>query len=276
MLLAANVTHDKVPTLRHMMVSSAPLPPDVARASRRARGSGFLSWTGACPSTPTSRAACRRRRPKKPTSASCSALGGAVDWAGVAGRRARVVDASGAPAPAGMRGELVVRGHSTMLGYLNDPEATSRTIDAEGWLRTGDEGFFEEDDGRSTFFVTGRLKEVIIRDAEKYSPLRIERALVAAMPELSGKIVVLGFAHGEHGEEVGAYVETDAFDDGFAQKLSAAVQGVPVPERPKVVLYGTTPIARTHTGKVQRRKMQGWFAPWAAHKGRLVFAPLSS
>jgi long-chain acyl-CoA synthetase len=186
----------------------------------------------------------------------------------------RIVDASGADVAAGERGELMVRGHSTMLGYLGDPETTAATIDPMGWLRTGDEGFFEDQGRDRVFFVTGRLKEIIIRDAEKYSPLRLERVLVGAAPELSGKLVVLGFPHGEHGEEVGAYVEIDAWDETLEARLSTAIQSMPVAERPKIVLYGTEPIPRTHTGKIQRRKMQPWFLPWASHRGAMVITAL--
>ena len=102
----------------------------------------------------------------------------------------------------GTRGELVVRGHSMMLGYFGDPENTARAIDAQGWLHTGDEGLFRMHRGRPIYFVTGRLKEIIIRDADKYSPLRLERRLVEALPEISGRVVVLGFPHREHGAEL--------------------------------------------------------------------------
>jgi len=49
---------------------------------------------------------------------------------------------------------------------------------------------------------------------------------------------------------------------------------MPVAERPKVLLYGAHPIPRTHTGKIQRRKMRPWFATWIAHRGRTVIDAL--
>jgi len=186
------------------------------------------------------------------------------------GTEVRVVDGSGAPVEEGMRGELLVRGHSTMLGYYRDPKATAGAIDEDGWLRSGDEGFFRVHGGRRIYFVTGRLKEIIIRDAEKYSPLRLERRLVEAVPEVSGRVVVLGFPHREHGEEVGAYLEIDVLDAALRERLAAAIGAMPVAERPKVVLHGPQPIPRTHTGKIQRRKMQPWFARWVTHRGPTV------
>ena len=92
------------------------------------------------------------------------------------------------------------------------------------------------------------------------------------MPELSGKLVVLGFPHLEHGEEVGAYVELDPFDDPLRARLVAAIEALPLPERPKVVLHGDAAIPRTHTGKIQRRKMQAWFAGYGKHRGAIVVA----
>jgi long-chain acyl-CoA synthetase len=271
MLLAAGVTREKVPTLRHILVSSAPLPVDLARQfETRTRipliqGWGLSEYTNfACCVSPDASA---EEHARLMSSWEVPSIGPAL-----AGTEVRVVDASGAVADEGARGELVVRGHSTMSGYLGDPETTARTIDADGWLHTGDEGFFRMDGGRPIFFVTGRLKEIIIRDAEKYSPLWLERRLVTALPELSGRLVVLGFPHDVHGEEVGAYLESDPLDDAMRQRLAAAIDAMPVAERPKVVLHGTPAIPRTHTGKIQRRKMQGWFAPWSAHRGPMVFA----
>jgi len=83
---------------------------------------------------------------------------------------------------------------------------------------------------------------------------------------------VVGFAHAEHGEEIGAFLEMESIDAELRARLAAAIESMPVAERPKVVLHGKRLIPRTHTGKVQRRKMQPWFAAWSAHRGPLVVA----
>jgi long-chain acyl-CoA synthetase len=275
MLLAAGVSRDKVPTLKHLMVSSAPLPVDVARDFEARTGVPLIQGWGlseytnfACCVSP---AASQEEHAQLMFGWELPSIGPALE-----GTEVRVVDASGAALGEGERGELVIRGHSTMLGYYQDPDNTARTLDPDGWLHSGDEGFFRLHGGRPVFFVAGRIKEIIIRDAEKYSPLRLERRLVEAVPELSGKLVVLGFAHPEHGEEVGAYVELDPLDDGVRLRLLAAIEAMPLPERPKVVLHGDRPIPRTHTGKIQRRKMQPWFAPWEKHRGVVVVERLAS
>jgi long-chain acyl-CoA synthetase len=273
MLLAAGITRQKVPTLRHILVSSAPLPVDVARNFETQtqipliQGWGLSEYTNfaccmPCDASPETHA-------RLMFSSEVPSVGHALE-----GSEVRVVDLEGKPVAAGVRGELMVRGPSTMAGYFRDPETTAAALDAEGWLRTGDEGFFRVDEGGAVFFVTGRLKEIIIRDAEKYSPLRIERRLVTELPEVSGRLVVLGFPHKEHGEEVGAYLEGETMGDELRSRLAAAIQTLPVTERPKVVLYGSLPIPRTHTGKIQRRKMVPWFAPWVAHRGPMFIGPV--
>jgi acyl-CoA synthetase (AMP-forming)/AMP-acid ligase II len=273
MLLAAGVTAEKVPSLRHIMVSSAPLPTDLAQTfEARTRiplvqGWGLSEYTNfACCMSP--------RAPKEEHdllmfTREVPSIGPAL-----AGTEVGVRGGDGELLGEGSRGELVVRGHSLMAGYYEDPENTARAIDGEGWLHTGDEGYFVVHAGRPVFFVTGRIKEIIIRDAEKYSPLGLERTIARALPDLAGKLVVLGFPHAEHGEEVGAYVEVASMDAAAQAALAAVLDAMPLPERPKVVLFGARPIPRTHTGKVQRRKMQSWFAAWSGHRGASVFRAL--
>ena len=274
MLLAAGVTRAKVPTLRHIMVSSAPLPKDLARDFETRTGIPLIQGWGL--SEYTNFACCLSPDESAEEHAQLM-FGWEVPSIGPAlgGTEVSTVDADGSPAEEGVPGELVVRGHSTMSGYFGDPENTERTLGQDGRLRTGDEGFFRIHKGRRIFFVTGRLKEIIIRDAEKFSPLRIERRLIEDLPELSGHLVVLGFPNRAHGEEVGAYVELEVLADALRERLAAAIQTMPVAERPKVLLHGARAISRTHTGKVQRRKMQAWFERWALHTGPMVIAQLA-
>jgi len=274
MLLAGGVKREQVPTLRHLMVSSAPLPTDVARTFETRTGIPLVQGWGL--SEYTNFACCLSpfdspdEHAELMYSWEVPSIGPALE-----GTEVKVVDAGGSPLGEGTRGELMVRGHSLMLGYYRDPENTGGTIDPEGWLHTGDEGFFRLHRGRPIHFVTGRLKELIIRDAEKYSPLALERKLVQALPELSGRFVVLGFLHHEHGEEVGAYLEVGELDAGLRQRLVQALETLPIPERPKVVLHGSEAVPRTHTGKIQRRKMEPWFARWSGHRGAMVITPLA-
>jgi long-chain acyl-CoA synthetase len=254
-LLETRATADKVPSLRCLLVSSAPLDAALARTFeaqteiRLVQGWGLSEYTNfACCLSPALPAERRR----------ALLLDGELTSVGspLEGTEVTIID-----------GELCVRGPSRMLGYFKDEAATAATIDAEGWLHTGDEGQLREVDGRPYFFITGRKKEIIIRGGEKVSPLAVERKLLAAVPELRGQLVVVGFPHHAQGEEIGAYVEIEALEEPLRVGLIAALDALPIDLRPKVVLHGATPIPRTHTGKIQRRKLQPLFAKFAEHKG---------
>jgi long-chain acyl-CoA synthetase len=273
-LCAAGVKRDTVPSLTHLLVSSAPLATDVARDFESHTGIPIIHGWGL--SEYTNFACCvsidasADERGRLMFSWDVPSIGPALE-----GTEVRVIDEGGRAVEEGVAGELVIRGPSTMLGYFRDRQGTARAFEPDGWLHTGDEGCFRWHGDRPVFFVTGRMKELIIRDAEKYSPLGLERKLLAALPDLSGRLVVLGFPHRAHGEEVGAYVEIDGLEDELRLRLVAAIQVIAAAQRPKVVLHGSRAIPRTHTGKVQRRKMQPWFSPFAEHRGRVLIARLA-
>jgi len=90
---------------------------------------------------------------------------------------ARVVDwGTGENLAPNEDGEILVRGPQVMRGYLNNPEATARTIDAEGWLHTGDIGHADED---GYFFIVDRLKELIKYKGYQVAPAVIEGVLLS-------------------------------------------------------------------------------------------------
>ncbi|MET8149518.1 AMP-binding protein [Actinoplanes sp. NPDC049668] len=89
---------------------------------------------------------------------------------------ARIVDPdSGADLAAGRAGELLVRGPQLMRGYRDRPAATAATVDADGWLHTGDLCFFDED---GYLYVTDRLKELIKYKGYQVAPAELERLLL--------------------------------------------------------------------------------------------------
>ncbi|MGZ3709080.1 MAG: class I adenylate-forming enzyme family protein, partial [Bdellovibrionota bacterium] len=247
MLLLARVHREKVPTLQAMLVSSAPLTKELARefetktAIPLVQGWGLSEYTNfACCLSPYDSASDRE----------ALLFGGEITSVGspLSGTEVMVADSHGRSLGEGESGELCVRGHSLMLAYYRDPETTRNTIQ-DTWLRTGDQGMFRLHGGKPVFYITGRIKEIIIRDGEKYSPLAIERKICTAMPELEGKLVVVGFPHQSHGEEIGAYLEMAEFTDALRVKLTKVIESLPIELRPKVLLHGATPIPRTHTGK---------------------------
>jgi long-chain acyl-CoA synthetase len=89
----------------------------------------------------------------------------------------RICDDAGKELPRGQKGEIVIQGDNVMLGYYKNPEATAETL-KDGWLHTGDLGYFDED---GFLVVVGREKALLIsEDGEKYSPEEIEEAMVTS------------------------------------------------------------------------------------------------
>lgn len=91
-----------------------------------------------------------------------------------AGFEVRVVDTGGRNVPAGTPGEILVRGENVMLGYLDDPQATSKAIDADGWLHTGDMGKLNEDGYLS---IVDRIKDMFTVGGFNVYPAEVENTI---------------------------------------------------------------------------------------------------
>ncbi|RYR77009.1 hypothetical protein Ahy_A01g001499 [Arachis hypogaea] len=99
----------------------------------------------------------------------------------------KIVDTdTGTSLPPNKPGEICIRGTKVMKGYLNDREATERTIDKEGWLHTGDIGYIDDDD---ELFIVDRLKELIKYKGYQVAPAELESLLIAH-PNISDAAVV--------------------------------------------------------------------------------------
>jgi len=170
-------------------------------------------------------------------------------------------DAEGRPLGRGERGEIVIRGVNVMRGYHARPDANAQSF-AFGWFRSGDEGFFEHDaQGRPFFFITGRIKELIIRGGVNLSPFEIDEVL-SRIPGVARGLAV-GFENDWYGEEVGAYVKLEPGASLDARAiLDACRQELPFAKAPKVVVFGEE-IPVTSTGKYQRGRLRPLFR---AHK----------
>jgi acyl-CoA synthetase (AMP-forming)/AMP-acid ligase II len=113
----------------------------------------------------------------------------------------KVVDDDGNEVPRGEPGELVVRGYNLMLGYLDDPEQTAETIDADGWLHTGDIGVMDEN---GYIDITDRKKDMFIVGGFNAYPAEIENIMLAH-PHI-GQVAVIGIPDERMGEVGMAYV----------------------------------------------------------------------
>jgi HIP---CoA ligase len=113
----------------------------------------------------------------------------------------RIVSPEGATLAPGVTGEVLIRGYNVMQGYLNDNEATERTIDTEGWLHTGDLGSLDE---AGNLRITDRIKDMFIVGGFNCYPAEIER-LFAAHPAVA-QIAVVGAPDARLGEVGHAWV----------------------------------------------------------------------
>jgi acyl-CoA synthetase (AMP-forming)/AMP-acid ligase II len=112
-----------------------------------------------------------------------------------------VVDDAGHPLPAGQPGELLVRGYNVMLGYYGDPDATAATIDADGWLHTGDVAVMDE---RGYIRITDRMKDMFIVGGFNAYPAEIE-GMMLRHPAIA-QVAVVGLPDERMGEVGAAFV----------------------------------------------------------------------
>jgi len=191
------------------------VPVDVVRRTEREFGVRLIIGYGLTESSP----AITHTRPGDDPVDISETIGRAIPLVDV-----KIIDpASGETMPVGTPGELVCRGFNVMMGYYEMPEATTDTIDADGWLHTGDLCTM---DARGYCRITGRIKDMIIRGGENIYPREIEEVLVCH-PDVAS-VAVFAIADDYWGEQVGcalvpssgAQPDADALRDHCSQSLA--------------------------------------------------------
>jgi long-chain acyl-CoA synthetase len=127
------------------------------------------------------------------------------------GAEAKVIDREGRECVPHECGEIVLRGEQVMRGYYKRPEETVAAFTADGWLRTGDLGYRDEE---GYFYINGRAKELIIKGGENIAPREIDEALLKHPGVLDAAAV--GVPDSAYGQEIVAYIVPRA-TDGEAQ-----------------------------------------------------------
>ena len=158
---------------------------------------------------------------------------------------------TGADVSAGECGEVWVRGPQVMKGYLNNPEATARTVGADGWLHTGDMGVVDDE---GYLQVVDRLKELIKVKGFQVAPAELE-ALLLKHPAIADAAVV-PVADAECGEVPKAFV---VGRDGLtAEEVASFVEArVSYYKRIRHVVF-VEQIPRSPSGKILRRLLVAW------------------
>jgi fatty-acyl-CoA synthase len=161
----------------------------------------------------------------------------------------RVVTPAGETAPVGEQGELCTRGYLVMKGYDQEPEATKRAVDDDGWLHTGDLATMRPD---GYFRVTGRAKDLIIRGGENIYPREVEEFLYTH-PKVAD-VQVIGLPDAKLGEAVAAWirVKEPCTEDEIREHCRGKIAHFKVPQFIRFVDV----FPMTVTGKIQKFKMR--------------------
>ena len=181
----------RFPRVRFGRSASAPLAPELHRAFERTFGIPVIEAMGMTESASVVFA--------NPQDAARRKYGSPGLPCGV---EAKVIDLkSGSALAACDPGEICLRGPNVMRSYYKQPELTAKTLDAEGWLRSGDLGYRDAD---GFYFITGRLKELIIKGGENIAPREIDEALLKHPAVLEAAAV--GIPDANYGEDILACV----------------------------------------------------------------------
>ena len=171
------------------------------------------------------------------------------------GNEVRVADAEGKVASSGEESEVQVRGQNVMRGYLKNPEATRDAFTPDGWYRTGDLGKMDED---GFVFITGRLKELIIKGGENIAPREIDDVLYRHAGVLEAAAFPLPDEH--YGQTVAAAIAPRpgeiVAESTLRELCSAAMGDYRAPSR----YFFLIELPKGPSGKIQRLKLTERFA----------------
>jgi acyl-CoA synthetase (AMP-forming)/AMP-acid ligase II len=232
-----------IPGLRFGRSASAPLSPDVHEAFETKFKLPIIETMGL-----TETAAQILSNPLPPGTRKIGSPGVPV------GNEVMIADDKQREVPAGVEGEVLVRGPNVMRIYLDNPEATAASLTPDAWLRTGDLGRMDED---GYVFITGRLKELIIKGGENIAPREVDEALYAHPDVIEA--AAFACACKRYGQRIEAGVALSAGSDLREQDLIALcnskIGAFKSPDR----IHFMDELPKGPSGKIQRIKLQEIF-----------------
>ena len=166
------------------------------------------------------------------------------------GNEVRVADAEGREASSGEESEVQVRGQNVMQGYLKNPEATREAFTPDGWYRTGDLGKMDED---GFVFITGRLKELIIKGGENIAPREIDDVLYRHEGVLEAAAFPIPDEH--YGQTIAAAIATrpgEKVDESVLREMCFSAMGE---YRAPSHYFFLKELPKGPSGKIQRLKL---------------------
>lgn len=220
--------------------ASSALPPALHKAFEAKFGIPIVETMGL-----TETAAPILSNPIDPAARKCGSPGKAV------GNEVKITGTDGNEAPRMSQGEIMIRGDNVMKGYYKAPELTSRSLDPDGWLHTGDLGYMDED---GFVFVTGRLKELIIKGGENIAPKEIDEVLYKHPAVLEAAAV--GIPDKDYGEDIMAWVALKPGCTATEEELrSHCLEHLGKFKTPRVIRF-LDDLPKGPSGKIQRLKLR--------------------
>jgi sulfoacetate-CoA ligase len=167
------------------------------------------------------------------------------------GNQAKIIDLKDDETPRGTVGEIMIKGDNVMKEYYKAPDITAQTLGSDGWLRTGDLGYMDDD---GFIFVTGRLKELIIKGGENIAPREIDEALYKHPAILDAAAVGIPDQH--YGEEIMVCCTLQPGAQCSEEELRAhCLEHLGKFKTPKVIKF-LDELPKGPSGKIQRLKLR--------------------
>lgn len=232
-------------SLNYVFYGASPIPLDLMRESMERLGCGFVQMYGMTETAGTIVALPPEDHDPKGNEKMRSV--GKALW----GVELKVIDEADTELPNGSIGEIAVRSIKNMKGYWNLPQANAETIDEQGWLRTGDAGYLDDD---GYLYIHDRVKDMIISGGENVYPAEVENAIYSH-PAVAD-VGVIGVPDEKWGEAVKAYVVVK-------EGMTADVEGIIAFARSRIAAFKCPKtiefidaLPRNPSGKILRRELR--------------------
>jgi acyl-CoA synthetase (AMP-forming)/AMP-acid ligase II len=244
-------------SLKHILYGASPMPVDLLRECMDVFGCEFCQQYGMTETTGTIvYLPPQDHDPKGNRRMRAAGLP-------LPGVEIRIVDAQGNVLGPNQVGEVSTRSAANMKGYWRNQDATKSTVDSDGWLRTGDAGYLDED---GYLYIQDRIKDMIISGAENVYPAEVENA-IHGHPHVA-EVAVIGVPDDTWGEAVKAIVVPKPGVTPDAEDIIAfARTRIAHYKAPKSVEFLDRPLPRNPSGKILRRELR---EPYWAGKERRV------
>ncbi|MCP4640318.1 MAG: long-chain-fatty-acid--CoA ligase [bacterium] len=232
-----------VSSIRFFVSGAAPMPDETYKDVQRVLKKPLIMGYGLSEATCAS-AGADYRDPIKWNSVGCP-----LRYTGI-----RIVGEDGVDVPIGEVGEILVSGPAVMKGYYKNPEATKDVLQG-GWLRTGDQGRFDED---GYLYIVGRVKDMIIRGGQNVYPQQVENAI----SKLAGveECCVVGIEEERWGQEILAVIKVAEGHTLDEEQVMAhcreTLAGYKCPRHVRFV----EELPKTATGKIRKVEVAAQFA----------------